>query len=83
MSRRFTGWPAIVQSFGSLSGTSLGTSIRPAAAATLPKVVERPDAGWWITPFSTRHSPGETFHSAAAAATSMVRAAAPPWRTAT
>ena len=69
------------QSFGSFSGTSFGGSILAAASATLPKVVARPDALWVILLFSAVHSDAGTFHSLAAAWTSIMRAAAPPLRT--
>ena len=41
----------------------------------------RPEDVWVITPLAARHSEAGTFHSLAAAWTSMVRAAAPPLRT--
>src|SRR4029077_10262145 len=69
------------QSFGSLSLTSVGGSIFAAALATLPKVVERFDLAWVITPASALHSAAGTFHSLAAAWISISRAAAPPLRT--
>src|SRR5271165_2084393 len=81
VSRRFTPLPAIFQSFGSLSLTSVGGSIFEAALATLPKVVERFDFVWLITPASALHSEAGTFHSLAAAWISISRAAAPPLRT--
>jgi hypothetical protein len=52
-----------------------------AALATLPKVVERPDALWVITLSAALHSEAGTFHSLAAAWISIMRAAAPPLRT--
>src|SRR5450759_2907808 len=81
VSSRFSGLPAIFQSFGSLSLMSLGTSSLAAASATLPNVVLRPEGVCVITPFDAVHSDVGTFHSLAAAWISMVRAAAPPLRT--
>src|SRR5450755_1959494 len=81
VSRRLTPLPAIFQSLGSLSLISAGGSILDAALATLPNVVERPDAWWVITPLDALHSDAGTFHSWAAAWISMMRAAAPPLRT--
>src|SRR5258706_4452306 len=80
-SSRLTPLPMIFQSFGSLSLISAGGSILDAAAATLPKVVLRPDGVWVMTPFAAVHSATGTFHSLAAAAISIMRAAAPPLRT--
>ncbi len=71
----------MVQSFGSLSTTSWGGAIFAASALTAPKVVLRPDGPWVITPRSTRHSASGTPQPFAAAATSIIRAAAPPLRT--
>ena len=81
VSSRFSGLPAIFQVFGSLSGTSFGCSRRAAASATLPYVVFRPDGLWVMTLFAAVHSAAGTFHSSAAAWTSIMRAAAPPLRT--
>src|SRR3954452_3009938 len=65
----------MVQSFGSLTWTSLGGSSFAAASATLPYVVVRPE-GWCVmTPLDTVHSATGTRHSFAAAWTSMARAA--------
>src|SRR5260370_6253508 len=81
VSRRLTLVPMIFQSFGSLSLISDGGSILDAATATLPKVVLRPDGVWVMTPSAAVHSAAGTFHSSAAAAISIMRAAAPPLRT--
>jgi hypothetical protein len=66
---------------GSLSGMSLGRSSFAAASDTLPKVTLRPEGPCVITPLAALHSPTGTFHSLAAACTSIMRAAAPPLRT--
>ena len=60
---------------------SFGGSIFAAASATLPKVVVRPVGLWVMTLFAALHSEAGTFHSSAAAAISISRAAAPPLRT--
>src|SRR5688572_29251124 len=71
----------MVQDLMSFSGMSFGASSLLAASATLPKVVVRLDAACVITPFDTVQDDGSTFHSFAAACTSIMRAAAPPLRT--
>ena len=81
VSSRFTPLPAIFQSFGSLSLSSCGGSSFAAAAATLPKLIVCPDFACEMTLFAALHSAAGTFHSAAAAAISMIRAAAPALRT--
>jgi hypothetical protein len=73
--------PMIFQSFGSFSTTSEGGLSLPAAPATLPKLVLRPEAPCVITLLAARHSEAGTFHSSAAACTSITRAMAPPLRT--
>src|SRR5215470_14693938 len=81
VSSRFVGLPAIFQSFGSLSFTSFGCSSLPAASATLPNVVLRPDGACVMTLADALHSDTGTFHCSAAAWISISRAAAPPLRT--
>ena len=71
VSSRFSGLPAIFQSLGSLSGMSFGGSSLPAASATLPKVVVRPEGPCVITPLAALHSEAGTFHEFAAAWTSI------------
>ena len=71
----------IFQVFGSFSGTSFGGVIFAAASATLPYVVVRPDGVCVITLLAALHSAAGTFHSSAAAWTSITRAVAPPRRT--
>jgi hypothetical protein len=51
-----------------------------ASAETAPYASLRPVSGWSTSPLCARHDAGSTFHRAAAAATSMVRAVAPAWR---
>ena len=71
----------IFQSLGSFSVISVGTAIFDAAAATFPNVTLRP-VGWCVITLSAAtHSATGTFHSLAAACTSIKRAAAPPLRT--
>ena len=83
VSRRFSGWPATFQLFGSFSVIVFGSGgvSLAAAPATLPYVVLRFDAACVITPLATVSSPTGTFHSSAAACSSISRAAAPPRRT--
>src|SRR4051812_39117702 len=81
VSSRFTGLPAIFQSFGSLSLISFGGSSLAAASAPLPKVIVRPEGSCVITLLAALHSAGGTLQSAAAARISISRAAAPPSRT--
>ena len=73
--------PMSFQSFGFLSATVAGGVSLAAASATLPYVVERPVGPWVITLLAALHSEAGTFHWSAAAWTSIIRAAAPPWRT--
>src|SRR5262245_6715486 len=47
----------------------------------MPKVVLRPDSVWVMVLLAAVHSDAGTFHSLAAAWTSIMRAAAPPLRT--
>ena len=80
MSTRLIGLPAIFQSFGSLSATSLGGASFAASPATLPKLVLRPLGPCVITPLDAVHSGAGTSHSWAAAAISISRAPAPALR---
>ena len=70
-----------LKSFGSFSGTSSGTGRLDALAASSPNVASRSlgprDGRRRARPSS---SPAGTFHSAAAAATSIARAVAPALR---
>ncbi len=81
VSSRAIGLPAIFQSFGSLSAGFSGTGSLAAASATLPYVVFLPDAACVMVLLDAVHSDAGTFHSLAAAWISIMRAAAPPWRT--
>ena len=80
VSSRFTGLPMTFQSFGSLSLGFSGTGSFDAASATLPNVVRLP-SGPVMTLFSALHCSTGTFHSLAAACSSIMRAEAPPCRT--
>ena len=71
----------IFQSFGSFSFTSAGGSSLAAASTTWPYVVVLPDGVWVMTLLAAVHSEAGTFHSFAAACTSITRAVAPPLRT--
>src|SRR6202789_236938 len=81
VSSRLRPLPISFQSFGSFSFTSAGGSILAAASATLPKVVVRPEGVCVTTLLAAVHSEAGTFHSLAAAWTSITRAVAPPLRT--
>src|SRR4051812_1538445 len=72
--------PARVQSLGSLSFGSWGTSIFAAAAASEPKLALRPLPAWLTRLLAALHSAAGTPQFFAAAATSISRAAAPPLR---
>ena len=50
-------------------------------SASLPNDARRPEAAWTTKPGSVPHVAGSTFHCAAAAASSIARAAAPALRT--
>ena len=80
LSVRATRLPISLKSFGSFSLTSDGTGWRAASAASAPNVVRRDDARCVTTPLLTVMASAGTFHSCAAAATSMARAAAPAVR---
>jgi hypothetical protein len=80
VSSRFIGLPMTFQSFGSLSLGFSGTGSFAAASATLPNVVFLP-SGPVMVPFSALHCSTGTFHSLAAACSSIMRAEAPPSRT--
>ncbi len=69
-----------VKSFGSLRRGFSGTGSFAADAASSPKPARRPEAAWTTEPFSARQDPGSTPHRAAAAPTSISRAAAPALR---
>ena len=81
VSSRFTGVPMIVHCAGSLTATVSGTANCDAAAASSPYRSVRPVGVWVMTLLAAEHSPTGTPHCAAAACTSMARAAAPPLRT--
>ena len=80
MPNRLIGLPAIFQFFGSFSAGFSGTGSLDAASATLPNVVLRPPGPVMVL-FSAFNCSTGTFHSFAAACSSIKRAAAPPWRT--
>jgi hypothetical protein len=69
-----------LKSFGSFSATSFGTGRLDALPASSPNVASRLLGACETTPRSTVRLAGVTFHSAAAAATSMARAVAPALR---
>src|SRR5215831_13577738 len=71
----------IFQSFGSFSGTSAGGVSLAAASATLPYVTVRPVGLWVMTLLAALHSAAGTPQAFAAACTSTMRAAAPPFLT--
>ncbi len=77
-SRRLVALPRIFQSLRSFSATEAGGFCAWAALASDPK--EALCAPETTKPFSARQEAGETFHCAAAAATSISRAMAPTWR---
>ena len=79
-STRRSGWPMSLKSFGSFSATLPGIGSLAAAPASAPKPSCRFDAAWLTTPRATVQLAGSTFHCAAAAATSSVRATAPASR---
>ena len=79
-STRRSGWPMSRKSFGSFSATLAGIGSFAAAPASAPKPSCRPEAAWLTTPRSTVQLAGSTFHCAAAALTSRVRATAPASR---
>ena len=83
VSRRFTGLPMTFHSDGlfSLIASFAGGVSLEAAAATLPYVVVRPEPLCVMTLLAAVHSEAGTPHWLAAACTSIMRAAAPPWRT--
>jgi hypothetical protein len=62
-----------------LSAGFCGTGCRLAASAISPKLARLPEA-WPSMPFDTVICAAGTFQASAAAATSIVRAAAPAWR---
>ena len=64
----------------SVRSAGLGTGSFAAAAARAPYPIVRPLPEWTTSWFFAVHSPAGTFHCAAAALTSMVRAVAPATR---
>jgi hypothetical protein len=80
VSRRGTAFPMRVKSFGSLRRGFSGTGSFAAAAARSPYPMRRPEAAWITIPFPVVQEAGSTFHPAAAAETSISRAAAPALR---
>ncbi len=72
--------PISFQSLGSFSATSLGGASRIASSASSPNLAERCDVRCETMPLATVISSGGTPQRAAAARTSIVRAAAPTLR---
>jgi hypothetical protein len=79
-STRGSFWPISLKSLGSFRVTLAASGCAAALPASSPKLACRREAAWLSTPRSTTISAAGTFHSAAAAATSMARAVAPAWR---
>lgn len=79
-STRRSGWPISLKSFGSFSVTFSGIGNLAAAPASAPKPSCCPEGAWLTTPRATVQPAGSTFHCAAAAPTSSVRATAPASR---
>ncbi len=79
-STRGTLRPMSLKSFGSLSVTLSGTGSFAALPASAPKLAWRCVLACETTPLSTVNSEAGTFHSCAAAVTSMTRALAPASR---
>ena len=82
-STRPSGLPISFHSDSGLSFGSFGTSSFAASAATSPYASFLPEAWWCTAPSCARHSPALTPQRAAAAPTSISRAAAPAWRSGT
>jgi len=80
VSSRLAGVPISVKSLGSLSVTCVGTGSVAARSASAPYPSLRPVGVWVTTPRCARHDAASTFQVCAAAATSMLRAAAPARR---
>src|SRR5205814_2292829 len=77
VSRRFSGLPMSLKSFGSFSATCCGGAIFAALSANCPYDRRRFEALWITIPFSVPQLPASTFQRWAAAVINMARAAAP------
>ncbi len=80
LSTRGVRLPISLKSFGSFSVTCAGGASVAAFGPSSPNVARRPDREWETTPLSTVISEAGTFHSLAAASTSIARAVAPARR---
>ena len=69
-----------LKSSGRLSATLSGTGMRAASAASSPYLMRLPVGACSTSPLCARQDAGSTFQRFAAAATSMVLAVAPAWR---
>ena len=78
-SRRRVGLPMILNCDADFNGASSISDCVAALAISSPNVARLPEV-WRTVPESTVISEGATFHSAAAAPTSIARAEAPAWR---